>query len=359
MCQYSASEGSASDWHMIHLGNLALSGAGLLMIEATAVNAEGRITLNDLGLYSDENERALDRVLKACRTYSQGIAVGIQLAHSGRKGSAHVPWHGGGPLKSSEGAWITRAPSPISRDPATWPAPHEMTLAEIEALKNDYVHAAKRAERLGIDLIELHMAHGYLLHEFMSPISNHRTDHYGGSLENRMRLPLEIVTSVRSQWPTTKPMGARITGNDWMPDGITIEDAATFTERLKTAGLDYVCISSGGIIPITNMPSDTNYQIALAEHVKKKTSGITIQTVGRITSPQQAEEIISSGKADMVAIARAFLDDPRWVWHAARQLDVDIPYPLQYERVRPAIWPGNLTKPHHENRCFGIHRQRR
>lgn len=343
MCQYSALEGSATDWHTIHLGSLALSGAGLLMIEATAVNPQGRITNSDLGLYSNENEKALNQVLRACREYSGSTAIGIQLAHAGRKGSARVPWKNGGPLQPNEGAWTTVAPSALSRDPL-WPIPHEMTLVEIEALKNDYLNTTRRAARLGIDLLELHIAHGYLLHSFMSPISNHRTDAYGGSFENRVRLPLEIAAALRKEWPVDKPMGARITGNDWLPDGITLEEATRFTELLKNAGLDYVCISSGGILPKTNMPSDINYQISLAEQVKKNTNGIAIQAVGLITNPIQAQEIISSGKADMVVMARAFLDNPRWIWHAAHQLGVKIPYPPQYDRARPDVWVGFPNK---------------
>lgn len=342
MCQYSAKDGCAADWHLIHLGHLALSGAGLLMIEATAVSPAGRITLNDLGLYSDENEKALERILEVCRKISNGTAIGIQLAHSGRKGSSHVPWNGGGPLKSTEGGWNTLAPSPIPRDNA-WPIPQKMTLSQINELKNDYINAALRAKRLGIDLIELHMAHGYLLHEFMSPISNCRNDEYGDSFENRAKLPLEIAAAVREKWPTDKPMGARITGNDWIDGGLGIEDCIKFAKLLKSAGLDYVCISSGGIVPKTNIPSETDYQISLAERVKKETD-ILVQAVGYITRPEQAEGIIASGKTDMVVIARAFLDNPRWVWHAAERLGVKIPYPPQYLRSHPDFWPGYKLK---------------
>ena len=342
MCQYSAVDGSATNWHLIHLGHLALSGAGLLMIEATAVNKEGRITHSDLGLYSDENEEALSNVLQTIRKFSGDTAIGIQLAHSGRKGSAHVPWEGGGPLLQAESAWKTLAPSEIARD-SSWPIPEEMSLPQIEKLKNDYTSSTVRAQRLGIDLIELHIAHGYLLHEFVSPISNHRNDQYGGSLENRMRLPLEIVRSMRAEWPTNKPMGARITGSDWLEGGLLVEDAIAFTNLLKSAGLDYVCISSGGIIPKTNMPETVDYQISLAEQVKKKVD-VKVQAVGLITNPIQAEEIIKSGKADMVVIARAFLDNPRWVWHAAEKLGVNIPYPPQYMRARPDLWRGFSSK---------------
>lgn len=342
MCQYSAVDGNALDWHVVHLNHLALSGAGLLMIEGTAVNSEGRITFNDLGLYSDENEKALGKVLKIARKYSGSTAIGLQLAHSGRKGSAHVPWEGGKPLLLSEGAWDIMAPSPIPRDPA-WPTPKEMALSQINKLKEDYVNSTVRADRLGIDLLELHVAHGYLLHTFTSPISNHRNDQYGGSFENRMRLPLEIATAIRAVWPADKPMGARITGSDWMPGGLEVEDAIKFASLLKSAGLDYVCVSSGGIIPITNMPTDVNYQISLAEQIKKEVD-ILVQAVGLITNPKQAEEIIASGKADMVAIARAFLDNPRWVWHAAEKLGATISYPPQYLRARPDLWRGYWLK---------------
>src|SRR3989344_138717 len=338
MCQYSAVNGSASDWHTIHLGHLALGGAGLLIIEATAVNQEGRITLSDLGLYSDDNEKALGNILEKIRKYNGNTAIGIQLAHSGRKGSTDIPWQGGSPLLQNEKAWTTFAPSDIPRDPA-WPTPTEMTLEQIERLKKDYVNSTKRATRIGIDLLELHVAHGYLLHTFTSPISNHRTDQYGGNFENRVRLPLEIAEQVRKIWPKDKHMGARITGNDWLEGGITTEDAVKFAKLLKEAGLDYVCISSGGVTPKTNMPTDVNYQISLAKEVKKNVD-IKVQAVGLITNPLQAEEIIASGKADMVTIARAFLDNPRWVWHAAEKLGVKIVYPPQYDRVQPDLWKG-------------------
>lgn len=314
-----------------------------MMIEATAVNPEGRITLNDLGLYSDNNEKALGEIIKKVCKYSNGTKVGIQLAHAGRKGSAHVPWQGGSSLSLDEGAWNTLAPSAISRDPA-WPTPQEMSLDQIELLKKDYVAATQRAENIGIDLLELHVAHGYLLHSFTSSISNKRTDKYGGSFENRVRLPLEIFGEIRKVWPKDKPIGARITGSDWLPGGIEVKDAIQFAKLLKKAGVDYVCISSGGIIPKTNMPQDDiNYQISLAAEVKRE-ADILVQAVGSITSPKQAEEIIVSGKADMVTIARAFLDNPRWIWHAAEKLGVDISYPPQYERVKPNRWRGYFAK---------------
>jgi len=331
MCQYSAIDGDATDWHLIHLGQFAISGVGLLMIEATAVSADGRITLGDLGLYSDQNEKALDRVIRSCRAYSS-VPIGIQLAHAGRKGSAHVPWKGGGPLGKSEGAWQTVAPSVLPRD-VGWPIPRALDRAEMDGIKDHYVDATKRASRIGLDLVELHIAHGYLLHEFLSPISNKRTDQYGGSLENRMRFVLEIAATIREVWPADRPVGARITGSDWISGGLTIEDAIVLAKELKSLGFDYACVSSGGIIPKTDMITGPGYQVPFAARVKKD-AGIVTRAVGLINDSFQAEEIISSGKADMVALGRAFLDDPHWVWHAASRLGVDIPYPPQYLRGR-------------------------
>ena len=331
MCQYSAIDGDATDWHLIHLGQFALSGVGLLMIEATAVSSDGRITLGDLGLYSNHNEKALARVIRSCRAYSS-VPIGIQLAHAGRKGSAHVPWKGGGPLGKSEGAWRTVAPSALPRDKG-WPIPHALDKAEMDCIKDSYANAAKRAGRIGLDLIELHVAHGYLLHEFLSPISNQRTDQYGGSLENRMRFVLEIAVAIRKSWPADKPVGVRITGSDWIPGGLTTEDAVVLAKELKSLGFDYVCVSSGGIIPKTDMITGPGYQVPFAARVKKD-ADIATRAVGLINDPLQAEEIISSGKADMVALGRAFLDDPHWVWHAAFRLGVDITYPPQYIRGR-------------------------
>jgi len=340
MCQYSAVEGSATDWHLAHLLQLAVSGAGLVMIEATAVSADGRITPQDLGLYCDRNEEALARVIDACRRFS-GAAIGIQLAHSGRKGSARVPWEGGGPLGADAGAWTTLAPSPIPRD-ATWPAPQEMTLAQIDALTKDFAASARRARRLGVDVVEMHVGHGYLLHEFLSPISNGRGDRYGGSLANRMRLPCEIARAMREEWPQDKPLGARITGCDWLPGGLAVEDAVAFATALKAVGLDYVCVTSGGILPKTQLVFSPGYQVPLAARVKRE-AGIATQAVGLITAPAQAEEIVKTGQADFVALARAFIDDPRWVWRAARELGASVDYPPQYRTARAEVWPGAST----------------
>lgn len=341
MCQYSAIEGNAGAWHLMHYGQLAVSGAALVIIEATAVNAAGRTTNNDLGLYSDDNEMALSRVIGACREFGNA-AIGIQLAHSGRKGSAHVPWRGGGPLKAEEGAWQAFAPSAISRDDA-WPTPQELTDAQLPALVEDYVSAAIRAARLGIDLVELHVAHGYLLHSFLSPVSNKRKGRYGGSLENRMRLPLEIAEAIRQAWPDEKPVGARITGSDWLPHGITVEDASVFARELKSLGIDYVCVSSGGIVPKTGLVTGPGYQVPFAAHVRQE-AGIATQAVGQICTPEQADAIIREGKADMVALGRPFLDNPRWAWHAARHLGASASYPPQYLRCRSDVWACNEGK---------------
>jgi 2,4-dienoyl-CoA reductase-like NADH-dependent reductase (Old Yellow Enzyme family) len=343
MCQYSAADGSATDWHMLHLGSLAVGGAGLLMIEATAVEAAGRITLGCLGLYSDANEAALARVVTACRRFGN-TPLGIQLAHAGRKGSATVPWQGIRALRPEEGAWATLAPSPVALDDG-WPTPQAFDEAGIERLVDSFVAAARRAARLGLDLVELHCAHGYLLHEFLSPIANRRTDGYGGSLENRMRLPLRIATAVRAAWPEGKPFGVRISGSDWLEGGFGIEEAVVFARALRALGCDYVCVSSGGIVPKAPIPVRPGYQLGLVERVRRET-GMATRAVGLIAEPRQAEAVIASGQADMVALARAFLDDPRWVWHAAEALGAKAAMPPQYERARAGLWPGaTLARP--------------
>ncbi len=337
MCQYSAVDGSATDWHTMHLGTLAVSGAGLLMLEATGVEAIGRISRECLGLYSDENEQALDRVLKVCRQYGN-TPIGIQLAHSGRKGSVHAPWHRGAPsLQTDEGAWLTMAPSaePMAEG---WHTPHAMTRADMDRVKAAFMSAARRSDRLGIDLVELHAAHGYLLNEFLSPLSNLRNDEYGGSLENRMRFPLEVAAEMRQVW-RDKPLGARISGSDWYDGGTTPDEAVRFASELKKLDYDYVCVTSGGIAAKAKIEVGLNYQVPFAAQIKKQV-GIATRAVGMIVSPQQAEQIIASGQADMVAIARGFIDNPRWVWHAAEVLGAQTAYPPQYERGQAKYWPG-------------------
>jgi len=336
MCQYSAEDGSATDWHMMHLGTLANSGADLLIIEATGVEPEGRITHGCLGLYSDENERALKRVVDACRRFGSA-KIGIQLGHAGRKGSCNRPWEGkanGGPL--NENAWQTKAPSAMPFADG-WHVPAAMTAQALDELIAAFVAATRRADRLGLDLIEIHGAHGYLLHQFLSPLSNKREDAWGGSLENRMRFPLEVFKAMRAAWPETKPLGMRISAVDWMEGGLTIEDSITFARRLKDIGCDFIDVSSGGNHPAQRIQIGPGYQVPFAEQIKKAI-GIPVMAVGLITDAQQAEAIVSEGRADFVAIARAFLDDPHWGWHAAYRLGAEPKWPDQYRRVGLKAW---------------------
>jgi 2,4-dienoyl-CoA reductase-like NADH-dependent reductase (Old Yellow Enzyme family) len=341
MCQYSAKEGSASDWHMIHLGSLALSGAGLLIIEATSVTPEGRISPGDLGLWSDENEAALARVLKAIRTYS-AIPVSIQLAHAGRKASTSLPWEGGRFLTPAQGGWPISAPSPIPFNPGD-PEPVALDEAGMRRIREAYAMAARRAARLGLDAIEIHSAHGYLLHEFLSPLSNLRKDDYGGSLENRMRFPLEIFDVVRNEFPSSKPVGVRISGTDWVEGGWDVDQSIAFTKELQKRGSTYIHVSSGGLSPEQQIPVGPGYQVQMAQKIKEVT-GLTTITVGLITEPEQAEEILSSGKADLIALARAILYNPRWPWHAAAKLGAQVDAPPQYLRSQPH-GIKNLFKP--------------
>jgi NADPH2 dehydrogenase len=337
MCQYSADDGVATDWHMNHLGMLANSGAALVIAEMTNVERRGRISHGCLGLYSDDCEAALARVVAHCRRYGNA-KLGIQIAHAGRKASAARPWEGAQALKPGSDPWQTIAPSAIPFGP-DWPTPTAMTLDDIAHMREAFVAAARRAIRIGFDAIELHGAHGYLLHSFVSPISNQRTDGYGGSSEARMRFPLEVAKAVRAVMPKGMPLGARMTGSDWVEGGLTPDDAVVFAKALKAAGLDYVCISSGGITAETRPTMVANMNVAFAEKVKRE-AGIATRTVGLIATPNQAEAIVAEGKGDMVALARAFLDDPHWAWHAANALGADVARPRQYQRAAPKLWPG-------------------
>lgn len=337
MCQYSAEGGSANDWHQQHLANLSMSGAGLLIVEMTAVEPEGRITPACLGLYSDANEAALERVVATCRRWGTA-KLGIQLAHAGRKASSQVPWAGGKPLSAAEGSWQRFGASPIPFDDG-YPVPEQLDDAGLARIRDGFAAAARRADRLGFDLVELHGAHGYLLHSFHSPISNRRSDRYGGSAENRMRFPLEVAAAVRAVWPKQKALGMRITGSDWIEGGLTAEDAVVFAGELERIGFDYVCVSSGNVSAASRPEIGPGYQVPFAAAVKAGTR-ITVQSVGMIVQPRQAEAIVAEGKADCVALARGFLDNPRWGWHAADALGAQIAVPPQYARARPGIWPG-------------------
>jgi 2,4-dienoyl-CoA reductase-like NADH-dependent reductase (Old Yellow Enzyme family) len=332
MCQYSAEDGSATDWHLIHLGQLSLGGAALLFVEATGVEAIGRITPGCLGLYSDANERALGHVVAAVRKYSP-VALGIQLAHAGRKASSEVPWRGGQLIPLDRGGWQPVGPSALAISPEE-PAPEALDAAGMKRIRNAFVDSARRALRLGFDAVELHSAHGYLLHEFLSPIANQRTDAYGGSRENRMRFPLEVFAAVRDVWPAGKPLGVRISSTDWMEGGWDIDDSVAYAAELKRRGCDWIDCSSGGVSPQQKIPLGPGYQVPFARRVRGEVGVATIG-VGLITDTKQAEEIIASGDADMVAMARAMLYDPRWAWHAAAALGAEVHAPQQYWRCPP------------------------
>jgi 2,4-dienoyl-CoA reductase-like NADH-dependent reductase (Old Yellow Enzyme family) len=332
MCQYSAEDGRATAWHMIHLGHLALSGAGMLCLEATAVEADGRITPGDLGLYDDATEAALVPVLAAIRKHSK-TAVTVQLAHAGRKASSAVPWKGGQLLSPEEGGWRTHAPSAVPHKD-TEAAPMALDEAGLARIRDAFTASAKRAARLGIDAIEVHGAHGYLLHQFLSPISNKRTDAYGGSLENRMRFPLAVFDAVRAAFPDDKPVGLRVSSSDWVDGGWDLEQTTVFAKELKKRGVDWIDASSGGVSPQQKIPLVPGYQVPFAEALKRD-AGVTTMAVGLITEAKQAEDIIASGKADLVAIARAMLYDPRWPWHAAAELGAKVDGPPQYWRSTP------------------------
>jgi len=354
MCQYSAHDGCADpDWHGQHLMNLAMSRAGLVMIEATAVERIGRITHGCLGLWDDATEASLARVLAPARRVAhRETKFGIQLAHAGRKASAQRPWEGGRCLAMDADPWTTVSASAIPFD-GDWHVPVELDQTGIERIKQAFVEAARRAMKLGIEVIEIHAAHGYLLHQFTSPMANHRTDEYGGNREGRHRLPVEIVKAVREAvGDSPVGVGARITGTDWAEGGITIEDAVVLASALKVKvkvksvdvdvevdAADYVCVSSGGIVPGIPIPVAEGYQVPLAERIKRET-GITTRAVGMIVDPIYADLVIASGRADQVALARAFIDNPRWPWHAAQKLGATVTYPPPYDRIRPGNWPG-------------------
>ncbi|GAA3845629.1 NADH:flavin oxidoreductase/NADH oxidase [[Pseudomonas] carboxydohydrogena] len=333
MCQYSAKDGSATDWHMIHLGHLALSGAGLLILEATGVSPEGRISPQDLGLYSDANQAALARVLHAVRVYSP-IKVAIQLAHAGRKASTKVPWEGGGQIPpGGKNGWQTEAPSALAFAAGENPSA-ALDAQGLARVRDDFVRAAQRTAELGIDGIEIHAAHGYLLHQFLSPLSNARTDQYGGSLENRMRFPLEVFDAVRAAFPADRPVWVRLSATDWADGGWDVESSVAFAKQLKIRGCPAIHVSSGGLTPAQQIKLGPGYQVAFSERIRTEANIPTI-AVGLITEPRQAEEILKKGQADAIALARAALYDPRWPWHAAAELGDHVHAPPQYLRCAP------------------------
>jgi 2,4-dienoyl-CoA reductase-like NADH-dependent reductase (Old Yellow Enzyme family) len=340
MCQYSAREGCATSWHDIHLGSLAISGAGLLFTEATAVSARGRITPGDLGLYSDDSQAALERVVRGIRENSD-IPLGIQLAHAGRKGSSGEPWAGGAQIPLESGGWIAQAPSAIPHAAGETP-PEAMSIADLKETKDAFVATAKRAIEIGFQAIEVHAAHGYLLHEFLSPVSNQRADQYGGSRDNRMRYPLEIFAAIREATPSSVPVGLRVSSSDWLEHldcaSWRIDDSIALAVALKRLGCAWIDASSGGISPLQKIPVGPGYQVPFARAIRDKTA-MTVIAVGMITDPEQAERIVSEGSADCVALARAMLFDPRWPWRAAEALKATVAGPKQYWRSLPAGTP--------------------
>jgi 2,4-dienoyl-CoA reductase-like NADH-dependent reductase (Old Yellow Enzyme family) len=336
MCQYSAADGSATDWHLQHWMTLAISGAGMVTMEASGVERRGRITHSDLGLYSDDNEAAAARTLAAAkRVAAPDVKFGIQLAHAGRKASTQIPWRGGGPLGPDEDPWQTVAPSPIPFK-GDWHVPKALEEAEIEAIIGKFVAAGKRAERAGFDFVEIHGAHGYLLQEFLSPLSNRRTDRWGGSLENRMRFLLEVTRALRGELPARMMVGARLSATDWVEGGFTPDEAVEVAVALKEAGVAYICASSGGNSPDAKIPLVPGYQVAFAERIRRE-AGMPSRAVGLIVEAEQAEAIVAEGKADLVALARAILADPRWPWRAAAALGEPVRPISQYARSEPTM----------------------
>tara|TARA_B110000444_G_scaffold260883_1_gene309716 strand:+ start:3256 stop:4350 length:1095 start_codon:yes stop_codon:yes gene_type:complete len=335
MCQYSAIDGQTTDWHLIHLGHLAQSGSGMLILEATAVEPRGRITHGCLGLYDDETETALSKVFNACKKYGN-TPIGIQLGHAGRKASANPPQKGGTPLTEKEESWTTIAPSSIPFA-NNWHRPREMDRDLMNEVLQAHVQAVKRCDRIGFDAVELHGAHGYLVSSFLSPIANRRTDEYGGEIANRMRFPLELFVAMRDAWPSSKPMGVRFNGTDWDDKGLLIEDAVEFAHSLKKLGCDFFDISGGGN-SLSRPEVKPGYQAQFAAAIKEAT-GVPTMAVGMIRDPQIAEKLVSDGTCDMIAMARGFLFEPRWPWKAAYELRGESNYPMQYARANPLLWP--------------------
>jgi 2,4-dienoyl-CoA reductase-like NADH-dependent reductase (Old Yellow Enzyme family) len=333
MCQYSAVDGCMTDWHTIHLGHLALSGASLLTIEATAVVPEGRITYGDTGLWDDATEAAMAGVLASVRRWSD-MPIALQLAHAGRKASTEKPWFGGRQIAPGEpNGWQTVAPSPLPFAEGENP-PIALDRDALTQLRRAFAGSATRAARLGIDAVQIHCAHGYLLHQFLSPLSNRRDDEYGGSLENRMRFPIEVFRSVRDVFPAERPVTVRVSGTDWVPGGWDIEQTAAFARALEAEGCSGIHVSSGGLDPRQQIPAGPSYQVPLARAVKQAVR-MPVTAVGLITEYEQAEAIVGTGDADLVALARGILYDPRWPWHAAAHLGAHAKAPPQYMRSQP------------------------
>jgi len=328
MCQYSAVDGVPQSWHLVHLGGFAVGGAGLVMSEATAVSPEGRISPQDTGIWNDEQLDAWRPITEFIR--EQGAVPGIQLAHAGRKASTHRPWDGRGSVPASEGGWQTLGPGPEAFE--GYAAPHAMSTADIEKVVTDFAAAARRADAAGFAAVELHAAHGYLLHEFLSPLSNSRTDDYGGDLAGRSRLLVEVVQAVREEWPAGKPLLVRFSGTDWVEGGWSVHDTAEVAGKLQALGVDLVDISSGGGVAGARIPVAPGYQVPLARTVREE-AGVPVAAVGLITDARQAEQILAEGSADAVMLGRELLRDPHWPLRAAYELGVEVAWPKPYERA--------------------------
>jgi 2,4-dienoyl-CoA reductase-like NADH-dependent reductase (Old Yellow Enzyme family) len=332
MCQYSAKDGIAETWHLVHLGSRAVGGAALVMVEASAVVPEGRISPFDMGIWSDRHAEALAPIAHFIR--EQGAVPAIQLAHAGRKASTDAPWLSRSPLTPDNGGWQVVAPSAVPFSPGS-PLPRELTVVDMDGVVAAFVAAARRSLAAGFEVVEIHMAHGYLLHEFLSPLSNRRNDNYGGSLENRARLPLRIAKAVREVWPQNLPLFVRISASDWVDGGWDLVQSLQLCRWLKETGIDLIDCSSGGLTPDAKIPAGPGFQTPFASAIRQEV-GIAVGTVGLITAAEQAEQIVATGLADAVFLARELLRDPYWPLHAARKLGVDVPWPLQYERGKPA-----------------------
>jgi len=330
MCQYSARDGLATAWHLVHLGSRAIGGAGLVIAEASAVRPEGRITPDDTGLWSDAQAEAWAPIARFVK--EQGAVPAIQLAHAGRKASTEAPWHGGGPATEGARGWRPVGPSPLPFAEGH-PVPRELSADEITAIVGAFRDAARRAEQAGFEVVEIHMAHGYLLHQFLSPLTNRRADEYGGTLENRMRLPLEVARAVREAFPVERPILARLSATDWVEGGWDLEQSIALARELREAGVDLVDCSSGGLVPHAKVPLAPGYQVPFAEAIRER-AGVMTGAVGLITEPAQAEALVAEGKADLVLLARQMLRDPYWPLHAAQALGVEVRWPNQYLRAR-------------------------
>ncbi|HET7322101.1 MAG TPA: NADH:flavin oxidoreductase/NADH oxidase [Longimicrobiaceae bacterium] len=329
MCQYSAEDGMPNDWHLVHLGSRAVGGAGLVIAEATAVSPEGRISPEDTGIWNDAQADFWGRIARFVR--SQGAAAGVQLAHAGRKASTYAPWRGHGTVPEESGGWPTVGPSALAF--GSYAEPRAMDEGDIDRVVEDFAAAARRARDASFEAVEIHMAHGYLLHQFLSPLSNRREDEYGGSLEHRARLPLRVARAVRAEWPDSLPVLVRISATDWVEGGWDVEQSVKLAKWLREAGVDLIDCSSGGLVPGAKIPVEPGYQAPFARAVREGAQ-VATGAVGLITEPQQAEEIVTSGGADAVLLARALLRDPYWPIRAARALGAEPDWPAQYLRAR-------------------------